>query len=322
MMAVSENTQFTCPRCGEKWNLLSDPTAKTDICPECGITVKSDSLRSTGGQPCDDSAIGRKSMSNGMGNPGTLSGVASCSFDADEEQGISIKKHKEADIMVIQFDLLIMRGWLDPSDDDYSLYEETLTEKLQALDDTWLVRDALINERLIKSMRTALENEIKYCQFHKEYHNRIANEPHFNEWVFTENVESGYWEKIIGNEWTRTNGRIKAIIRIMPPETEGKMTRIELKYENDSSVLTFIDRYIKDNKPHNLKNPESIKQRIKELKEKANEYFISHLYPQWNVEKRNLNGLNKILSIFPSSIRETRKRTLSSKQTITGEKDG
>lgn len=62
---------------------------------EAKESLESDSLRSTSGQPCDDSAIGRKSMSNGMGNPGTLSGVASCSFDADEEQGTSIKKNKE-----------------------------------------------------------------------------------------------------------------------------------------------------------------------------------------------------------------------------------
>ena len=42
---VQENTQFTCTRCGERWNLLSDPNAETDICPVCGITVKSDSER-------------------------------------------------------------------------------------------------------------------------------------------------------------------------------------------------------------------------------------------------------------------------------------
>ena len=41
---VQENTQFTCTRCGERWNLLSDPNAETDICPVCGITVKSDSV--------------------------------------------------------------------------------------------------------------------------------------------------------------------------------------------------------------------------------------------------------------------------------------
>ena len=41
---VQENTQFTCTRCGERWNLLNDPNAETDICPVCGITVKSDSL--------------------------------------------------------------------------------------------------------------------------------------------------------------------------------------------------------------------------------------------------------------------------------------
>jgi len=38
---IQENTQFTCTRCGERWNLLSDPNAETDICPVCGITVKS-----------------------------------------------------------------------------------------------------------------------------------------------------------------------------------------------------------------------------------------------------------------------------------------
>lgn len=188
---------------------------------------------------------------------------------------------------------------MDPTDDDYSDYEKAVQEKLQALKDTWVIRESLINEELIKNMQTALENEIKYCQFHREYLDRVANETGFNEWTLTENVESGYWEKTIGDEWTRTNGRIKATIRVIPPKTEGKMTRIELKYENDSRVLTFIDRYKEENKPHNLKNPESIKKRINELKDEAVEYFGLHLYPQWNIEKRNLNGLNKILCIRP-----------------------
>lgn len=200
-------------------------------------------------------------------------------------------------MVIIQFDLTISRRWLDPTDDDYSDYEKALQEKLQALKDTWLIRAALINEELIKNMKSALENEIKYCQFHSEYLDRVANESGFNEWGFTENVESSYWDKKIGDEWTRTNGRIKAIIRIIPPETEGKMTRIELRYQNDSSVLTFIDRYAKENRPHNLKNPESIKQRINELKDEAVEYFGLHLYPQWTIEKRNINYLNKILCI-------------------------
>ena len=45
-----ETTQFTCGVCGEKWNLVS-PKSDIDTCPECGITVYSDSLRSTGGKP-------------------------------------------------------------------------------------------------------------------------------------------------------------------------------------------------------------------------------------------------------------------------------
>lgn len=202
-------------------------------------------------------------------------------------------------MVIIQFDLTISRRWLDPTDGDYSDYEKALHEKLQAFEDTWLIRTALINEELIKNMKTALENEIKYCQFHKDYLDRVANEPRFNEWTFTENVEIGNWDKTICNEWTRTNGRIKATIRITPPETERKMTRIELKYKNDNSVLTFIDRYADKNKPHNLKNPESIKQRIKELKDIADEYLDCHLYPLYNIENRNLNNLNKILCIDP-----------------------
>jgi len=198
---------------------------------------------------------------------------------------------------MIDFNLVISRSWFDPTDEDYSLYEESLKEKLKALEDAWLIRPALINEALLKEMRTALETEIKYCQFHKEYLDRVKNEPNFNEWVFTENVESGYWEKTVGDEWMRTNGRVKAIIRVIPPVIEGKMTRIELKYENDSITLTFIDRYMKDNKPHNLKNAESIKKRIEELKQEANSYLEMHLYPQWNIELRNLKGLNKILCI-------------------------
>ena len=198
--------------------------------------------------------------------------------------------------MVIQFDLVINRSWFDPTD-DYSLYEKALQDKLQALKDSWEVREALINEELIKKIRSALEDEIKYCQFRKEYLDRAINESGFNEWCFTENVESGYWDKTIGDEWTRTNGRIKATIRITPPETERKRTRIKLEYKNDSSMLTFVDRYVKENKPHNLKNLESINQRIKELKDVADEYLNLYLYPQWNIEKRNLRGLNTILCV-------------------------
>lgn len=199
---------------------------------------------------------------------------------------------------MITFSIVISRAWFDPTDEDYSRYETALHEKLQALKDTWMIREATINEDSLKQMQTALEDEIKYCQFRKEYLDRIANESGFNVWVFTENVEKGYWEKKErGNEWTRTNGRAKATIRIIPPETEGKMTRIELGYKNDSSILTFIDRYTEERQTHNRKNPESIKQLIEELKKDAEEYLSSHLYPQWNAEKRNLKGLNKLLCI-------------------------
>ena len=198
---------------------------------------------------------------------------------------------------MISFNVVISRVWLDPTDGDYSRYETELHEKLKALKDTWLIREATINEELLKEMQAALETEIKYCQFRTEYLNAIANESGFNDWVFTENVESGYWEKTTGDEWVRTNGRIKATIRIIPPKTEGKMTRIELKYRNDSNVLTFIDHSEETRPTHNLKNPESIKERIKELKKEADEYLDSHLYPRWHVEERNLKGLNKILCI-------------------------
>ena len=199
--------------------------------------------------------------------------------------------------MVVMFDLMINRSWLYPTDGDYSLYENALKEKLQALEDTRLIRSALINEDLIKKMQTALENEIKYCQFHKEYFDCMTNEVGFNEWVFTENVESRYWDKTIGNEWTRTNGRIKAIIRIIPPEIESKRTRIELNYYNDSKVLTFINRDQKEKKVYNLKNAESIRNKVNELKGNVDEGICYHKYPIWNPEKANLNGLNKILHI-------------------------
>ncbi len=197
---------------------------------------------------------------------------------------------------MIDFNLSIRRVWLDSSD-GYSAYEKELQEKLQAMKETLKIRVHLVNEELIKKMQAALEDEIKYCQFHREYLDRVANEFGFDGWVFAENVESRHWQEPVGDEWSRTNGRVKATIRITPPEKERKMTRIKLSYENDSHILSFIDRYADPYKPHHLKNAEAIKQRIEELKADAGKYLDLHLYPRWTPETRSLENLDKMLCI-------------------------
>lgn len=211
--------------------------------------------------------------------------------------------------MTIHFDLLVDRRFLDPKD-DFVQYKKTVKDALEELEifrQCYSFRE-ITNDELYKKMLDTLTWELKYCQFHREILNRMKDEPNFNLWVFTkkEDIKPLYdWRPPEGDEWTRTNGRVKATIRIMRRE---KSTSIQVTYRNDSKVLTFVDQYNEgDSKPRSLKNEDSINHYIEELKKEADERLSNAelMYPRGNIEKQNLEGLNKLLHI---STQETKLR--------------
>ena len=204
---------------------------------------------------------------------------------------------------MIHFDFLVDRGFLDPKD-DFVQYEKAVKEALEELETFRRCYTAkeITSDELYKKMLDALKQELKHCQFHREILSRRKDEPNFNQWIFTrkEDIKSLYgWRPPEGDEWTRTNGRIKATIRIIKKE---KSTSVQASYRNDSKELTFIDQYNEGNsKPKSLKNEDSINQYVKELKEEADNRLsnVECMYPRWNAEKQNLEGLNKLLHILP-----------------------
>jgi len=199
---------------------------------------------------------------------------------------------------MIDFSITIRRTWFDI--EGIEQYEKAIEKKLEQLKDTFEIREALINKDLIAAMKRALKKELDFCEFYKIYKDRYLNELNFNEWIFTkkENIKPRWgWNDIEGDQWTKTNGKVKAIILVAKRE---KNTKVQLSYENDShSELGFIesDYGSIELDPHYLRNPDSIKQRIKELKGQADHYLKTHLYPRWNTEITNMKGLDKLLCI-------------------------
>lgn len=194
---------------------------------------------------------------------------------------------------MIELDIIVRRPYFDISIEEY---EEWLKKKLAQLKDTFEIREALVNEGIIKKMISVLEDELKYCEFHKNMA-QLRTETGFNTWVFTEqkDVKTLYpWNEPEGDEWTRTNGRIKATIRIIKKQ---KTTSVQLIYKNDNSILTFTDS-IEGKKTH-LRKEESINRCIEELKAEADKFLSTprKMYPSYNSEITNLLKLNRILFI-------------------------
>lgn len=162
----------------------------------------------------------------------------------------------------------------------------------------WLARRHLfLSEDLFKKIETVLSEEISYYKFYLEFQAK-QKEPNFNKWVFTpkERVVKEYSHQETHDQWTKTNGRIRAIVEI---DKSGKMTKISVRFRNDSEALKFIDNYYGQPKikPAHAKNIQSITQNIEKYKQISDEFLQEHLFPPYNAEKRSFDILKKLLCI-------------------------
>lgn len=154
------------------------------------------------------------------------------------------------------------------------------------------------SNKLLKSIETIIIDEIKYCEFYIE-HQKISKDVNFQKWIFTKNEDIKplfEWTKPVGDEWTRSNGRIKATIKI---DRSGIMTKLTLFYMNDNQYLNFIENHSSSNpviKSH-LRNGNSINNRITEMKAIAETYQREHLFPLYTLEHSNFTNLENLLCV-------------------------
>ena len=185
--------------------------------------------------------------------------------------------------------------------EDVKRYLNNLEEAKDLLKNSaWTVNRLLLNDSSMeKNVMEEIEREIKYCKFYIDLQERKNNEP-LNQWIFIkkEDIEEpSYYREPTGEQWVKSNGRIKAIIQF---DRTKKMVGLEVKFENDNQILQFYDSYYDDKnlscKSH-LKSPESIDKRVEDYKAYADEVMKNRLFPRWNQEQKNFHLLQQFLAI-------------------------
>ena len=191
------------------------------------------------------------------------------------------------------------RFWHGVSTEEVQNYLEELTkfqEKLDTMD--FMYRHNLFgSDKLIKEIQELINRELNLCAFYKEYQKRCESEPNFSQWIFKEkeDIKTRYNWEVPGEQWTKSNGKIKAIIQF---DRSGKRVKISLSFENDSATLNFMDQY--KIRPVHLKNETSIANKVAEFKMEADAYISEHEYPLYCAEKTSIDTLNKLLWINDS----------------------
>ena len=155
-----------------------------------------------------------------------------------------------------------------------------------------------ISPQMEKNLLTTLQTEIDYCTFYLELNERKTTDTNFGKWIFTkkENANPHFeWGKPKGDQWTKTNGKVKVTIEL---DTSGLMAKITLTAKNDASTLEFIDRYA--HKPlakSHLKNQASINHKIEALKTQADSFLNKHEFPRYDPTKTRYSILHKLFAL-------------------------
>jgi len=188
-------------------------------------------------------------------------------------------------------------GFTASAVDEYLNELKTFQETLKKFG--WEYESILFgSNKLLKSIENIITDEIKYCEFYVE-HQKIKKDVNFQKWVFTkkEDVKSLYaWMTPVGDQWTRSNGRIKATIKI---DRSGIMTKLTLFYMNDNQYLNFTEKNSFGDpviKAH-LRNEFSINKRIIGMKAFAETYQREHLFPLYTLEHSNFMSLENLLCV-------------------------
>jgi len=182
--------------------------------------------------------------------------------------------------------------WGGISPDTVQRYQQELEKLKKELQDFGFIYEhsLLGSEELMKSLRAEIDQEIKYCLFYDEYRNRRASDSNLGEWVFTkqEDIPPEYhWKEVPGEQWTKANGRIKAIIQL---DRTGIMVKITLEYKNDSECLKFYEDSYYRTKPlsAHVKNEDSLNAKVQEFQNKADAFLADNLNPLYSQYEADL----------------------------------
>lgn len=180
--------------------------------------------------------------------------------------------------------------WGGTSPETVKRYREELEKLKKELDGFGFIyeHNLLGSEELMKSLKGEIDQEIEYCLFYDEYRNREASDSNLGKWVFMkqEDIKPEYdWLKVPGEQWTKTNGRIKAIVQL---DRTGIMVKITLEYKNDSEHLKFYERpYALKLPTAHVKSEDSINAKVQELKNEADTFLednLNPLYSQYEID--------------------------------------
>jgi hypothetical protein len=145
------------------------------------------------------------------------------------------------------------------------------------------IMDTIRNDALSKAVINAIDGEINLCKFYIEHLDRQKKDKSLNKWVLIkqEDVKPLHdWIPVAGEQWIKTNGRIKACIQF---DRTGKMLKLSLSYQNDSKFLTFLpSRQEKDNPIAHVKSETSIETKINEFKRQADTFLNNHQFPPYS----------------------------------------
>lgn len=170
--------------------------------------------------------------------------------------------------------------WGGVSPENVKRYQEELETLKKEIHDFRYERYLFVSPDLRGQLDSTIEQELDYCAFYDEYQRRLRDEPGFGEWVFRkqEDIPKLYgWKDPPGEQWTKTNGRVKAIIQF---DRTGKMVRITLKYENDSTAIHFYAKPYKFHVPmFHVKSEKSIDEAVQEFKRDADTFLAQRLLP-------------------------------------------
>ena len=195
------------------------------------------------------------------------------------------------------------RFWDGVSTETIQNYLENLTKFKDALNTIRFTysHNLFGSDKLLKEIQELVDKELKFCSFYFEYQKRCESEPNFNQWIFKneEDIKPQWgWKEAQGEQWVKTNGKIKAIIQF---DRSGIRVKMSLSFENDSSSLNFMGRYVENKiRPVHLKNETSIANKVVEFKMKADACLSDHEYPEYCAEKTSIDTLNKLLWINDS----------------------
>lgn len=174
-------------------------------------------------------------------------------------------------------------------------YREELEQMQKDIQDYTHERILFVSPKLVSSLSSAIGEEIKYCLFYDEYLERLSDSK-LGQWVFRkqEDIPDLYgWKKAPGEQWVKTNGRIKAVIQF---DRTGIMVKITLEYDNDSKNLKFYERSYRQHVPtFRLKNENSIEEAVRELKRDADRFLEDRLFPLGS--NTDFNTLKELLHI-------------------------